>query len=86
MGDRLLGKVAVVTGGASGLGAGIVRRFVEEGARVIVADLVDQPGKPYPDVVAWKPLDVRSEPECQRTLEDVVRTFGRLDVLVNNAG
>lgn len=86
MGDRLLGKVAVVTGGASGLGAGIVRRFVEEGARVIVADLVDQPGKPYPTVVAWKRLDVRSEPEWERTLDDVVQTFGRLDILVNNAG
>ena len=45
MGNRLHGKVAVVTGGASGIGAGTVRRFVDEGARVVIADLQDDAGQ-----------------------------------------
>lgn len=83
------GLVAVVTGGASGLGAAIVDRLHGAGASVVYGDLRERPGEPWqharpaPDFV---PLDVR-DVDSWRSLADAVRTkHGRLDILVNNAG
>jgi NAD(P)-dependent dehydrogenase (short-subunit alcohol dehydrogenase family) len=86
MGDRLAGKVAVVTGGSSGLGAGIVQRFMEEGATVWNADLTRPPPDAFAARAHWIELDVRSEPAWETVLARVVAASGRLDILVNNAG
>lgn len=90
MGDRLDGRVAVVTGGASGIGEATVRRFVEEGARVVVADVQADRG----DAVATSLGDAARFVHCDVTSEDAVAgairlavdTWGRLDVMFNNAG
>jgi len=84
--DRLKDKVAVVTGGAVGIGLATARLFTEEGATVVVADLekpeqeVDAPPLEYAE------LDVTDEAAWQRVVEEVVARHGRIDVLVNNAG
>jgi 3alpha(or 20beta)-hydroxysteroid dehydrogenase len=87
---RLDGKVALVTGAARGQGAAVARRFVEEGARVVVADVLDDAGKETAgalgDAAYFRHLDVSSEQEWASAVEEAVETFGRIDVLVNNAG
>jgi NAD(P)-dependent dehydrogenase (short-subunit alcohol dehydrogenase family) len=88
---KLDGKVAIVTGGASGIGKRTVELFVEEGARVIVADLdsdgigalIGQLGHNYVDGAT---VDVRDEPAVQRMVEQAVRRFGKVDIAMNNAG
>jgi len=90
MSGRLDGKVAVITGGASGIGEATVHRFIEEGARVILADIQDDRGKSVADSVGENARFVR----CDVTLEDdvagairlAVDTWGQLDVMFNNAG
>lgn len=90
MGDRLQGRVAVVTGGASGIGEATVRRFVEEGALVVVADLQAEPGRALAaelgDAVAFVATDVTSEADVAAAVDLAVSRFGRLDVMFNNAG
>jgi 3(or 17)beta-hydroxysteroid dehydrogenase len=84
---RLNDKIAMVTGGASGLGAGIAQRFVEEGARTIITDI-----NPEGEAVAKRlgaeflTQDVSAERSWVDTIDEVISRFGRLDVLVNNAG
>ncbi len=88
MSGRIADKVAVVTGGASGIGAGIVRRFCQEGARVLLADIDETLGNTVASScgAAFVHLDV-SDPKAWRNLEDMLRSeYGRLDVMVNNAG
>ncbi|VVT55268.1 uncharacterized protein SAPINGB_P004511 [Magnusiomyces paraingens] len=87
---KLKDKVAIVTGGASGFGLGIVHKFLEEGAHVVILDLPSSSGssieselKPNVKFVAG---DVTSLEDWQRTLAESLATFGRLDVVVNNAG
>lgn len=87
---RLAGKVALVTGGARGMGAATVRRFVAEGARVVAGDILDEQGKALaeelgPDV-HYLHLDVTDEDQWAEAVAEVERLYGRLDVLVNNAG
>ena len=84
---RLTNKVAFVTGGASGLGKGIAQRFVEEGATTIITDL-NELGHGVADELGavFFSQDVCSEDGWVGVLEEVVRRYGRLDVLVNNAG
>ena len=84
---RLNNKIALVTGGASGLGAGIAQRFVEEGAQTIITDI-----NPRGQAVAkslgaeFLTQDVSAEQSWVDTIEQVVSRFGCIDVLVNNAG
>ena len=88
MTDRLKGKVAVVTGGASGIGEGIVRRFCAEGARVILADLdaVNGVAVATDTGAEFCSLDVADE-SSWAALEATVRSdAGQLDIMVNNAG
>lgn len=86
---RLEGKVAVVTGAGSGMGQAMARRFVEEGARVVAADVSGaQEGTAAgagPDCVACQ-VDVSSSADVQRMIGLAVERFGRLDILCNNAG
>jgi NAD(P)-dependent dehydrogenase (short-subunit alcohol dehydrogenase family) len=89
---RLGGKVALVTGGAQGIGEAIVRRFSAEGASVFVADVKDNEGTALAaelggDGRAWfLRLDVARETDWKAVFASVVERAGRLDVLVNNAG
>jgi 3-oxoacyl-[acyl-carrier protein] reductase len=85
---RLDGKTALVTGGASGFGAGIARRFLEEGARVMVADVNADAAEAMADVLgcAWAAGDVGRDAEVAEIAKAALAEFGRLDILVNNAG
>ncbi|GAB4323702.1 MAG: SDR family NAD(P)-dependent oxidoreductase [Dehalococcoidia bacterium] len=88
---RLDGKVAIVTGGASGIGRRTAEVFVEEGARVVIADLnadgiadvISRLGHNHVDGSA---MDVRDEEAVKALVAQTVRRFGRLDVALNNAG
>lgn len=87
---RLQDKVAVITGGASGLGEATVRRFVEHGAKVVIADFQDEPGealaKELGDATVFVHADVTKEDDVAGAVDAAVASFGRLDVMFNNAG
>ncbi len=94
MGRRLDGKVAIVTGGASGIGAATCRVFAREGARaVVIADLSETASQVVQAEIAreggsalFRPLDVTQDAQWIEAVNAVVATYGRLDILVNNAG
>jgi NAD(P)-dependent dehydrogenase (short-subunit alcohol dehydrogenase family) len=83
-------QVAVVTGGARGIGAGIVRRFVDEGARVVVSDLLNEKGQALQEElgknVAFYRADSMSPSDIEALMNFAVERFGKLDCVVNNAG
>lgn len=85
---RLENKVAIVTGGASGFGAGIVRKFANEGAKVIVADLNGDGAREVATEVGGTAchVDVANGASVEAMAEQVVKDFGRIDILINNAG
>ena len=87
---KLDGKVALVSGGARGMGAAEVRRLHADGASVVAGDVLDDEGKALADELGDKArfvhLDVTSEESWQSAVEQTEREFGKLDVLVNNAG
>lgn len=87
---RLEGKRAIVTGGASGFGAGIARRFAEEGARVIVADLNNEAARALAaelgDADRGVAVDVSNAAEVAALAETANRLLGGIDIVVNNAG
>lgn len=87
-GGRLLGKVALVTGAASGIGEAIARTFAEHGAHVFVSDIRQDLGAAVAaDIGAqFVPLDVREAADWARAVEMVRDRHGGIDVLVNNAG
>jgi len=88
MTGRLAGKVAVVTGGCSGIGLATVRRFAREGASVVIGDLADDVGAALAEEVdgAYVHCDVADEADVERLFATAVARFGRLDVAFNNAG
>jgi NAD(P)-dependent dehydrogenase (short-subunit alcohol dehydrogenase family) len=90
---RLAGKVAIVTGGANGMGAEEARLFAREGAAVVVADVMEGEGKQVEaEIVAvggkaqFVRVDVTSEADWKNAIDAAVGGFGKLDILVNNAG
>ncbi|MGH7010858.1 MAG: SDR family NAD(P)-dependent oxidoreductase, partial [Caulobacteraceae bacterium] len=87
---RVDGKVALVTGGASGIGAGCAERLASEGASVIVGDVQDSKGEALARAVGGRSrfmsCDVTSEDAWKEVIGAIDEEFGRLDILVNNAG
>jgi len=88
---RLDGKVALITGGARGMGKSHVRHFVAEGARVVFGDVLDDKGayvaaKLGEESCRYTHLDVTREPDWAAAVALATEAFGKLDVLVNNAG
>ncbi|MDX6245149.1 MAG: hypothetical protein QOE76_2872 [Frankiales bacterium] len=88
MTGRLDGRVAVITGAASGIGLETARRFAAEGAKVVVADLADGPGQAAADEVGgiYVHTDVTDEDGVQAMYAAAIEHFGRLDICFNNAG
>ncbi len=88
MPGRLEGKVAVITGGASGIGRETARRFAEEDASVCIADLADEPGNEVARELGglYVHADVTEEGDVQRMYSETAERFGGIDVLFNNAG
>jgi len=90
MTGRLDGKVAVITGGCSGIGLGTVELFVAQGAKVIAADMQAEKGemleKRFPDQVRFAPCDVTHESQIAAAVALAQDAFGGLDILFNNAG
>ncbi|MDX8442416.1 SDR family NAD(P)-dependent oxidoreductase [Mesorhizobium australafricanum] len=86
MTDRLAGKIAVITGGGRGIGAGITRRFAEEGASVAIVQRNAPPETMLSDRVIHVGADLSRSADIAAAIERVVHFFGGLDVLVNNAG
>lgn len=87
---RLQDKVAVVTGAASGIGAGTARRFVAEGAKVVIADFQPDAGSALADelgdAAVFHETDVTVEDQVGAAVDLAVSTWGRLDIMFNNAG
>ncbi len=87
---RLSGKSAIVTGGASGFGAGIVRRFILEGAQVVIADIngdaANAMAEELGDAATAIQVDISAADDVARMTESALRSFGGIDILVNNAG
>ncbi|MEZ5743696.1 MAG: glucose 1-dehydrogenase [Sphingomonadaceae bacterium] len=90
MANELDGKVAIITGAARGLGAAAAELFVEEGARVVIADLRDEEGAALAEKLGsaarYLRTDVADRDAVQALVDYAVSEFGRLDVMVNNAG
>ena len=90
MSGRVEGKVAIITGGASGIGEGTVRRFVEEGAKCVVADIQEDLAQSLAtelgDSAVPFSLDVADEIQVEACVDFAVNQFGKLDVMFNNAG
>src|SRR5438477_10796418 len=93
MGERLKGKVAIVTGAGSGIGAATAALFAAEGAAVLAADRNAQGAEQVAGGIGSEGglaralrVDVMEEPEVETMVRAAVDTWGRLDILVNNAG
>lgn len=87
---RLAGKVAIISGAASGMGAATARLFAREGAKVVIADVLEDEGRQMAEAIGtaarFEPLDVAQEEGWSAVVAAATRHFGKLDVLVNNAG
>src|SRR3546814_2559751 len=90
MSGRLHNKVAIITGGASGIGLASAERFVAEGAKVVIADINDAAGRQiesrYHGELRYVHCDVAIDAEVVALVAAAVAHFGRLDIMFNNAG
>jgi NAD(P)-dependent dehydrogenase (short-subunit alcohol dehydrogenase family) len=93
---RLAGKVGIISGAASGMGAATARRFAKEGAKVVIADQLEADGRKVADDInaanteggeaVFMRLDVTDEASWRQVVDETVRRFGKLNIMVNNAG
>jgi len=90
---RLRDKVAIITGGASGIGLAACRRFLEEGANVVMADFNEKAGSEQAKAlqaqgfrVEFMQVDIANQEEVNQVIKQTIDHFGRIDILVNNAG
>lgn len=87
---RLQGKVAIITGAANGIGLAAVKRFIEEGATVIMADYDEKVGyqvaQSFGEHVQFFAVDVSNREQVQQMVDKVIASIGHIDILVNNAG
>ena len=90
---RLQGKVALITGAARGQGAAEARLFAQEGAKVVLADVLDREGAVVAAEIAeaggdvvYVHLDVTNQEEWDGAIQSAVSSFGKIDILINNAG
>jgi NAD(P)-dependent dehydrogenase (short-subunit alcohol dehydrogenase family) len=93
---RLVGKVAIISGAASGMGAATARRFAKEGAKVVIADQLEAEGRKVADDInaanvpggeaIFLRLDVTDEANWTQVVDETLQRFGKLDIMVNNAG
>jgi len=90
---RLAGKVAIISGAASGMRAATARRFAKEGARVVIADMLEEEGRQVAAAITrangtaeFMPLDVTSEDDWTAVVEATVQKYDKLDIVMNNAG
>jgi NAD(P)-dependent dehydrogenase (short-subunit alcohol dehydrogenase family) len=87
---RLADKVAIISGAASGMGAATARMFAREGAKVVIADVLEYEGRQVADAIGasarFEPLDVTEEESWAAVVAATTKQFGKLDVLINNAG
>ncbi len=87
---RLQNKISIVTGGSRGIGGATVRRFVEEGSKVTIFDMLDDEGaalaKTLGSSVRYRNVDITKEDSVAAAVKSVVDEHGRIDILVNNAG
>jgi NAD(P)-dependent dehydrogenase (short-subunit alcohol dehydrogenase family) len=92
MAGRIQGKVAVVTGGCSGIGLATVQRFVEEGAKVVIGDIAEQRGHELvgqlggPDLATYVQVDVTDKEQVDALFRTAKDTYGSVDIAFNNAG
>lgn len=91
--NRLAGKVALITGGARGMGASEAQLFIDEGARVVITDVLEEVGQetakrlsPDGSSCTFLRHDVTKEEEWTAVIDEVIKSFGQIDILVNNAG
>ncbi|MER9732955.1 glucose 1-dehydrogenase [Mesorhizobium sp. M0217] len=84
--DRLAGRIAIITGGGRGIGAGITRRFVEEGAKVAIVQRNPPPDEILNDRTIYVKADLANSEHIASAVQAVVERLGGLDILVNNAG
>jgi len=87
---RVDDKVAIITGGAQGMGAADARMLVAEGAKVVIGDILDEPGQALADELGdaarYVHLDVSDEEQWQAAVDAALAAFGKVNILVNNAG
>ena len=87
---RLAGKVAIISGAASGMGAATAQLFAREGAKVVIGDVLEHEGRQVTDTIGaaarFEKLDVTDEDNWAAIVSAATRAFGKLDVLVNSAG
>ena len=90
---RLENKIAVITGGGSGIGRATALRFADEGAHVIIWDVADKKGeeaitalKEKGSNAAYYHVDTTDKEQIAKATEDVISRYGRIDILINNAG
>jgi 3-oxoacyl-[acyl-carrier protein] reductase len=87
---RMKGKIVLVTGGAGGIGKATAMRFAEEGAKVVICDVNEEAGNTtvgeLGEDAAFYKINVANREEVQKWIDDVIAKYGRIDVLVNNAG
>lgn len=90
MGERLKDKIAVITGGCSGIGLATVELFAAEGAKIAVGDIQDEKGavleSRFPGVVSYRPCDVTDVDQIKALVDGAATRFGGLDIIFNNAG